>query len=57
VPVWAALLLSPTCFQEFIMIVNLNTVVPDKLVCREGKRREELVDIGGIGLYCEVRVW
>ena len=37
------------------MIVNLNTVVPDKLMCREGKRREELVDIGGTGLYCEVR--
>jgi len=37
------------------MIVNLKTVVPDKLVCRPGKRREELVDVGGTGLYCEVR--
>ena len=37
------------------MIVNLKTVVPDKLVCREGRRREELVDVGGTGLYCEVR--
>ena len=37
------------------MIVNLKTVVPDKLVCPEGKRREELVDVGGTGLYCEIR--
>ena len=37
------------------MIVNLKTVVPDKLVCRPGKRREELVDVGGTGLYCEIR--
>jgi integrase len=37
------------------MIVNLNTVVPDKLVCPEGKRRIEYVDKGGTGLYCEVR--
>ena len=37
------------------MIVNLKTVVPDKLVCPEGKRREELVDVGGTGLYVEVR--
>jgi hypothetical protein len=26
------------------MIVNLNTVVPDKLVCADGLRRQELVD-------------
>ena len=37
------------------MIVNLKTVIPDKLVCPEGKRREELVDVGGTGLYIEVR--
>jgi len=37
------------------MIINLKTVVPDKLVCPEGMRRQELVDVGGTGLYCEVR--
>jgi integrase len=37
------------------MIVNLNTVVPDKLVCADGLRRQELVDVGGTGLYLEVR--
>ena len=37
------------------MIMNLTTVVPDKLVCPEGKRRIEYVDTGGTGLYVEVR--
>jgi len=37
------------------MIVNLKTVVPDKLICPENVRRVELVDAGGTGLYCEVR--
>ena len=37
------------------MIVNLKTVVPDKLVCPEGKRRIEYCDTGGTSLYCEVR--
>jgi integrase len=37
------------------MIVNLKTVVPDKLVCPDGLRRVELVDVGGTGLYVEVR--
>lgn len=37
------------------MIVNLSTVVPDGLVCPHGKRRIELVDTGGTGLYVEVR--
>ena len=37
------------------MITNLKTVVPDKLVCAAGLRRQELVDIGGTGLYLEVR--
>ena len=36
------------------MIVNLKTVVPDKLICLKG-RRQELVDVGGTGLYVEVR--
>jgi len=36
------------------MIVNLSTVVPDGLVCPEGKRRIEYVD-KGTGLYVEVR--
>ena len=36
------------------MIVNLKTVVPDKLICLKG-RRTELVDVGGTGLYVEVR--
>jgi len=33
----------------------VKTVVPDKLVCPEGKRRIEYCDTGGTGLYCEVR--
>jgi hypothetical protein len=37
------------------MIVNLNTVVPDKLMCPEDKRRIEYVDTGGTGLYSECR--
>jgi len=37
------------------MIINLKTVVPDKLVCAAGLRRQELVDVGGTGLYLEVR--
>jgi integrase len=37
------------------MIVDLKTVVPDKLVCEEGRRKQELVDIGRSGLFCEVR--
>jgi integrase len=37
------------------MIVNLRTVVPDKLVCPEGKRRIEFVDTGRTGLYIEVK--
>ena len=37
------------------MIVNLDTIVPDRLVCPEGKRRVEYVDKGGTGLYVEVR--
>lgn len=37
------------------MIVNLKTVVPDGLVCPEGKRRIEFVDTGGTGLDCECR--
>jgi len=37
------------------MIINLKTVVPDKLVCPDGMRRQELVDVGGTGLYVEVR--
>ena len=37
------------------MIVNLDTIVPDRLVCPEGKRRIEYVDKGGTGLYVEVR--
>ena len=37
------------------MIVNLKTVVPDRLVCAAGLRRQELVDVGGTGLYLEVR--
>jgi len=37
------------------MIVNLSTVMPDGLVCPEGKRRIEYVDKGGTGLYVEVR--
>jgi integrase len=38
------------------MIVNLNTVVPDGLICPPGKgRRIEYVDKGGTGLYVEVR--
>jgi integrase len=37
------------------MIVNLTTVVPDGLICPEGRRRIEYVDKGGIGLYVEVR--
>jgi integrase len=36
------------------MIINLTTVVPDKLVCPEGKRRIELVDTGRTGLYVSV---
>ena len=37
------------------MIVNLDTIVPHRLVCPEGKRRVEYVDKGGSGLYCEAR--
>ena len=37
------------------MIVNLNTVMPDGLVCPAGQRRIELVDTGGTGMYLEVR--
>ena len=37
------------------MIVNLDTIVPDGLVCPEGKRRVEYVDKDGSGLYCEAR--
>ena len=37
------------------MIVNLKTVVPDKLTCPGGLRRIEYVDTGGTGLYVEVR--
>ena len=36
------------------MIVNLKTVVPNKLLCPEGLRKQELVDVGGTGLYCQV---
>jgi len=37
------------------MIVNLDTIVPDGLVCPQNKRRVEYVDEGGTGLYVEVR--
>ena len=37
------------------MIVDLNTIVPDRLFCPEGKRRIEYVDTGGTGLYLECR--
>ena len=37
------------------MIVDLNTIVPDRLTCPKGKRRVEYVDKGGSGLYCEAR--
>jgi integrase len=37
------------------MIVNLDTIVPDRLFCPEGKRRVEYVDTGGSGLYLECR--
>lgn len=37
------------------MILNLATVIPDGLLCPEGKRRIEYVDTGGTGLYVEVR--
>ena len=35
--------------------MDLNTIVPDGLVCPEGKRRVEYVDKAGTGLYIEVR--
>ena len=37
------------------MIVDLNTIVPDRLTCPVGKRRVEYVDKCGSGLYCEAR--
>jgi integrase len=37
------------------MIVDLITVVPDKLICPAGKRRIEFVDTGRTGLYVEVK--
>jgi integrase len=37
------------------MIVNLTSIVPERLFCPEGKRHIEYVDKGGTGLYVEVR--
>jgi hypothetical protein len=39
------------------MIIKLKTIVPDGLSCPEGKRREELVDTGGTGLYSKCRAY
>ena len=34
---------------------NLSEVGPQQLVCPPHLRRIEVVDVGGLGLYCEVR--
>jgi integrase len=36
-------------------IINLSDVTPDKMICPPELRRVELVDVGGLGLYCELR--
>jgi integrase len=36
-------------------IFNLSDLTPDKMVCAPELRRQEIVDVGGLGLYCELR--
>jgi len=36
-------------------IFNLSDLTPDKMICPPELRRQELVDVGGLGLYCELR--
>jgi len=36
-------------------IINLSDLSPDKMICPPELRRVELVDVGGLGLYCELR--
>jgi integrase len=37
------------------MIVDIGNLTPQQMACGPGQRRKELVDIGGLGLYIEVR--